>query len=90
MCQVKGQFTNCILPTYLEFRPTGQHANADGLSRLPLQEVTVLRQNVIPGKLQQKLLEEFHGDHPGISRMKAVARGGLDKSIQDLVSHVRQ
>ena len=25
---------------HIEFRPTGQHANADGLSRLPLQEVT--------------------------------------------------
>ena len=29
---------------------------------------------IVPKKLQKKLLEELHKDHPGISRMKSVAR----------------
>ena len=155
-----------ILSAYsytIEFRPTKQHANADGLSRLPLgnrheasldciaidafmigqiqalsvtteQVKTATRQDrvlsqvyrytlngwpdklkiaeefkpfaqqkqeltiegncvlwgnrvVIPLKLRPALLEELHKDHPGASRMKAVARSyfwypGLDQDIE--------
>ena len=43
---------------------------------------------LVPTKLQDKLLEELHQDHPGMSRMKAVAKSymwwpGLDKSIEN-------
>ena len=42
---------------------------------------------IIPGKLQRKVLTELHHGHPGIVRMKAVARGhvwwpGLDKAVE--------
>ena len=153
----------CILSAYsytIEFRPTEQHANADGLSRLPLgtrqaasvdsiavfmigqiqvlpvtakQVQTATRQDqilsqvfryvqtgwpqhvdeaykpiahrkeelsietgcllwgnrvIIPTKLRSCLVKELHRDHPGASRMKAVAQSyfwypGLDKDIED-------
>ena len=43
---------------------------------------------VIPEKLQQKVLEELHRGHPGIVRMKTLARGhawwpGLDRALED-------
>ena len=156
-----------ILSAYhyeIEFRPTGEHANADGLSHLPLEGITppstdsdprifnisqmealpvtvrklraatasdpILskvyryiqdkwprvvpaeltpyssRRNeltveegcvlwgyrvVIPAKLKlrEKLLQELHLDHPGVTRMKAVARSymwwpGLDQELEKL------
>ena len=154
-----------ILSAYtyeIEFRPTGDHGNADGLSRLPLRisppddpnadpkvfnisqmealPVTVRqlraatssdrvlskvyrytkgnwpqqvpadlrpffnRRNeltveegcllwgfrvVIPQSLREKLLQELHKDHPGVTRMKSVARSyiwwpGLDKELENL------
>ena len=131
----------------IEFKPTQQHANADGLSRLPLgnrqppstcsafvvgqiqalpvsseQLETATRQDpllsrvhqyiqegwpdstteefkpfrdrqlelttqgnavlwgsrvIIPSKLHSRIFEELHRDHPGIMRMKALARSYL-------------
>ena len=42
---------------------------------------------IIPERLQQKVLQSLHANHPGISRMKAVARSyfwwsGLDEAIE--------
>ena len=146
----------------IKFRPTQEHANADGLSRLPLDEGGMLghyfepevfmvsqieclpaiavqlkahtctdrvlsrvarymkggwpqqidaelqpywrrrdeitmevrclfwgTRVVIPWKLRLKMLEELHREHPGISRMKAIARSymwwpGLDQAIERL------
>ena len=147
----------------IEFRPTQQHSNADGLSQLPLnvvyasdsapnpscfnvkqieslpvtatdlatathtdpilsqvyastqkgwptqvnielqpfytrrEEVTVEAgcvlwgtRKIIPSKLRQKLLDELHRDHPGITKMKSVSRSyywwpKLDWDIESLV-----
>ena len=145
----------------IEFRPTGEHSNADGLSRLPLAggpdntdmgarifnilqmealpvtmqklrtatasdpllskeycyvrgkwpqplsaalqpffnrrlELTVEEgcllwgiRVVVPARLQKRLMEELHRDHPGATRMKSVARSfmwwpGLDKELENL------
>ena len=43
---------------------------------------------VVPSKLRARLVEELHRDHPGVTRMKAVARSymwwpGLDKELEE-------
>eukprot|EP00731_Ephydatia_muelleri_P001779 Em0001g1779a len=45
---------------------------------------------IIPSLLQPKVKAELHNDHPGVVRMKLLARGhvwwpGLDKELEDLV-----
>ena len=159
-----------ILSAYqytIEFRPTDKHANADGLSHLPLKETgseendlaskifnisqlealpitirhlraathsDILLSKVyrytkrgwpqrvsqalrpfyerrseltveegcllwgirvlVPLKLRGKLLQELHTDHPGVTRMKSVARShmwwpGLDKAIEQMAKSCR-
>ncbi|MFH4976831.1 hypothetical protein AB6A40_003540 [Gnathostoma spinigerum] len=50
---------------------------------------------VVPASLQQRVLRQLHSAHPGIVRMKALARSlvywpGLDKEIEQLVRHCDQ
>ncbi|GFV27592.1 uncharacterized protein TNCV_3189101 [Trichonephila clavipes] len=73
----------------IKYRNTKNHGNADALSRLPLavdkdcRESEFSLQNgyilyghrvCIPEKYQNQVLEELHVGHPGIVKMKAIAR----------------
>ena len=45
---------------------------------------------VIPPSLRRRVLKQFHSNHPGTNRMKAIARGyaywcGMDKDIEGIV-----
>ncbi len=72
--------TDGVLSKILHFTKEGWPKKFDAPLRpywIRRQELTV-EQNcvlcaVVPKKLQPRLLEELHRDHPGISRMKAVA-----------------
>ena len=46
---------------------------------------------VVPEKLQGDVLQELHSNHPGVTRMKSVARSydwwpNIDRHIEDLVT----
>ena len=50
---------------------------------------------VIPTSLQSRVLHELHLEHPGVNRMKALARSfvcwvNLDKDIKELVKTCQQ
>ena len=55
-------------------------------------------QVIVPDKLREPILKELHRGHPGITRMKAVARSylwcsGMDQTLEDQVKiacHVSQ
>ena len=49
---------------------------------------------VVPGSLRTKVLEQLHDVHPGMTRMKALARSyvwwpGIDKDVESAVRHCR-
>ncbi|KAF8793053.1 hypothetical protein HNY73_004582 [Argiope bruennichi] len=91
----------------IKYRNTKNHGNADTLSRLPLtvdkdcRESEFSLQNgcimyghrvCIPEKYQNQVLEELHVGHPGIVKMKALARSycywqGIDASIANFVQN---
>ena len=63
-----------------------------GREELSLQDGCILRGNrvVVPEVARQCILEELHEGHPGISRMKGIARGvvrwpGSDADIENQV-----
>ena len=92
--------TDHVLSKVLHFMKRGWPSKVNAVLRpywTRRQELTVEHdcvlwgiRAVIPVKLRQKLLDELHRDHPGICRMKIVARGymwwpGLDQALVDLV-----
>ena len=64
---------------------------------LSLQDGCVLWENrvVVPQSARQRILDELHSGHPGISRKKGIARGivwwpGIDSEIEQRVQACQQ
>jgi hypothetical protein len=75
-----------------EFQPFNRRRN-----ELSLQDGCLLWGNrvVVPSSIHSNVLEELHAGHPGISRMKGIARGvvwwpGIDASIEEKVKACEQ
>ena len=81
-----GWPTSQLLPDALKPLSTRQH-------ELSIEDRCLMwgMRVFIPRCLQELMLKELHGEHPGISRMKAIARSHvwwpkLDQDIEDLVN----
>ena len=91
LCRVL-QFVKCGWPQRVEEKSLQPFFNRR--SELTVEQDCVLwgLRVVIPGLLQDKILEDLHADHPGMCRMKSLARSylwwpKLDQAIETMVQN---